>query len=618
MATPPRSWLCALGAGAWCLAHGQPTLAPGAAPPDPVLEQRRALERGDAQRQRAEQQQHERERDAERLLARPPAGATDPALLPTQERPCAAIERIAFAGVDGAPAPAALLHGLEQALAQVQAQAPGPAPDATDTATDPPLGRCLGAQGVRVLLQRAQNHLLQRGYLTSRVLAAAQDLSGGTLTLTLVAGHVGAIRAQPVPGAWRSASTAGLIAAFPTAPGQLLQLRDVEQGLDNLVRVPTSEARIEITPAASVPPGAPAFGYSDIVVHYQQHRPLRLAASLNNSGTRATGTRQGAITLQLDNPLTLNDLASLTWAHDLGGGQPLSAGQRGTSARSASYSLPWGHWTLGGAWSASRYHQSVAGLTQSYLYRGESALAELTVQRVLQRGARSKTSAGLTLWSRSSRNHIDDTEVEVQRRRTGGWGAQLRHRHYLGQASADIELAWRRGTGAFAARPAPEQAFGEGSARFALWTLAATLDLPFSLGAQRLRYSGAWRLQQQRTPLTPIERFAIGGMYSVRGFDGEATLLGGRGWLLRNDLALALGESGQHAYLGLDAGHVGGSGAQSLAGRSLVGTAIGLRGSGARWASGLSYDVFIGLPLHRPAGFGSARRHLGASLYWQF
>ncbi len=41
-------------------------------------------------------------------------------------------------------------------------------------------------------------------------------------------------------------------------------------------------------------------------------------------------------------------------------------------------------------------------------------------------------------------------------------------------------------------------------------------------------------------PLITQDRFSIGGRYTVRGFDGETTLIGERGWLLRNDLGLSL------------------------------------------------------------------------------
>lgn len=42
-----------------------------------------------------------------------------------------------------------------------------------------------------------------------------------------------------------------------------------------------------------------------------------------------------------------------------------------------------------------------------------------------------------------------------------GWEAALAHRAFIGQATLDLSLAYRRGTGAFAALHAFEEAFGE-------------------------------------------------------------------------------------------------------------------------------------------------------------
>jgi hemolysin activation/secretion protein len=44
---------------------------------------------------------------------------------------------------------------------------------------DPVKGRCVGAQGVQVVIDRLQNALVAQGYVTSRVLAPAQDLQPG-------------------------------------------------------------------------------------------------------------------------------------------------------------------------------------------------------------------------------------------------------------------------------------------------------------------------------------------------------------------------------------------------------------------------------------------------------
>ena len=94
-----------------------------------------------------------------------------------EEVPCFPIKSVVFAGASLA------LSELHQALA-------GPLRD------DPPEGRCLGAQSIRLLLDRAQNALIGQGYITSRVLALPQDIKGGELIFSIDPGRVGQVRQQ--------------------------------------------------------------------------------------------------------------------------------------------------------------------------------------------------------------------------------------------------------------------------------------------------------------------------------------------------------------------------------------------------------------------------------------
>jgi hemolysin activation/secretion protein len=61
-------------------------------------------------------------------------------------------------------------------------------------AATPALGRCLGSTGINTLVGAVQNALVERGYVTTRVLAAPQDLQGGDLHLKLVIGRIRVIR----------------------------------------------------------------------------------------------------------------------------------------------------------------------------------------------------------------------------------------------------------------------------------------------------------------------------------------------------------------------------------------------------------------------------------------
>lgn len=462
-------------------------------------------------------------------------------------------------------------------------------------------GHCLDVAGINLVINRVQAAILARGYITTRVLAGPQQLATGVLTLTLIPGRIRDIRyAQPAAERLHAAN------ALPIQVGDLLNLRDIEQGLENLKRVPTAEADIRIEPAAA---SDAAPGDSDLVIQWQQGNPYRLTLSVDDGGSKSTGLYQGSATLSYDHLFTLNDLFYFTHSQDLGGG---ADGERGSEGDSWHYSIPFGYWLLAYNGSKHRYHQAVAGASQTYSYSGKSETSELKLSRLVYRNAVRKLGLSLKGWQRSSNNFIDDTEIEVQRRRTAGWEAGANWREFIGSATLDVNLAYRRGTGARSAMPAPEEAFGEGRSRPRLYQADAQLDAPFALGGQKLRYGLAWRAQWNRGPLVPQDRFAIGSRYTVRGYNGENQLSAERGWLLRNELGWQL--AGQELYLGYDYGRVAGPSATLLLGQRLAGTTLGVRGRLGR----LAYDAFVSQPHGYPDYLRAARTTGGVSLNLQF
>lgn len=564
---------------------GLPVLAMAQAvsTPQPFVEQQRQQER-----ERALREQNERTFDQ-----RPQVAPTPPTQrISDSESPCFRIDRVLLLGEQS--------ESFQWAVADLS----GP------EGNDSPVGRCLGTAGVNVVLARAQQAAIARGYVTTRVLAAPQDLSTGTLTLSLVPGRIAAIRTTADSSSTLLGSSALLATAIPARPGDLLNLRDIEQGLENLKRAPTAEADIQIEPstAANAKPGD-----SDLVVKYVQSKKWRLTFSLDDSGTEATGRYQSGATLSLDNPFGLNDLFYVSANHSINNhvfGDPA----KGTEGQTVHYSLPYGYWLLAFTASNSQYHQSVAGLNQDYVYAGKSNNAEVKLSRLVYRDQQRKTTVAVKGWRRESRNFVDDTEVEVQHRVVGGVEFSLNHKEFIGDVTLEGTLAYKRGTGGFGSRAAPEEEFGEGTSRLKLYTADVSLNAPFKLGEQKLRYSGLIRAQWNRTPLTPQDRFAIGGRYTVRGFDGETSLLGERGWLLRNDIGWAMGQSGAELYAGMDYGHVGGRSTVDLLGRSLAGAVIGVRG---QWTK-LSYDFFVGAPINKPEGYRTAKVTLGFNLNASF
>ena len=528
--------------------------------------------------------QQERERELrERQEARPDvrlerAPSKGFERLPQDETPCFPIQRIELTG-----------DTAKQFRWALQA---------ADPVEDPATGRCLGTAGINIVLKRMQNAIIKRGFVTTRVLAPPQDIKAGVLVLTLVPGRIGEVRLAD-----GSDDRAKVWNALPARPGDLLNLRDIEQALENFKRVPTVEADLQIAPAEGddAQPGE-----SDLLARWVQSRRFRVNVSLDDSGSQATGKLQAAATLSLDHLLAWNDLFYVNFGHDA-----FNRDGQGTRSWTAHYDVPAGYWLFGATASGYEYQQTVPGASQSYVYSGSSQNAELRVARLLYRDATRKTGVYGRGWWRKSDNFIDDTEIFVQRRRMAGWEMGFTHKQFFGPVTVDANVAIRHGTGAFDALHAPEELFDEGTARGKLITADAQLTVPFQVGTQSLRYTGSWRGQWNRTPLVPQDRFAIGGRYTVRGFDGEVSLSGESGWLWRNDLGLALG-GGQEFYVGADVGHVRGPSTAQQLGDRLAGAVIGLRG-GHR---GLYWDVFVGAPIEQPDDFPTAYTTAGFSLSW--
>ena len=510
-----------------------------------------------------------------------PPSSSKGSLLEKRETPCFLIRKIALNGE--------LADDFQWALRSA------------DPKHDPATGQCLGAQGINLTMKRIQNAIIERGFVTTRVLAPPQDLNSGVLQLTLIPGRIHSIRF-----AEGTSTRANAWNAVPASAGDLLNLRDLEQALENFKRVPTAEADIQIAAAQGMDAKP---GDSDLVIAWKQALPVRLSVSVDDSGTDATGKYLGSTSVSLDNLLSLNDLFYASFNHDLGGGD---SGSRGSKGHTLHYSVPYGYWLFGITSSEYDYHQTVAGANQTYQYTGESKNNEISASRLLYRDAVRKTTLKLSGWTRTSQNYIDDTEIEIQRRRMAGWALGLSHREFIGTATLDLGASYRRGTGARNAIAAPEEAFDEGTSRSQIINADAQFSVPFNLAKQRLRYTAAWRAQWNRTALVPQDRFSIGGRYSVRGFDGENILSADRGWLVRNDLGLALGNTGQETYLGVDYGKVGGPSSRYLIGDHLAGYVVGLRGGYRQ----VSYDVFVGQPISKPKGFETANTTAGFSLTW--
>ena len=462
-------------------------------------------------------------------------------------------------------------------------------------------GQCVGKQGLEVIEQAINGALIERGYVTSRVLIPKQNLAGGTLTLKVLAGRIGAVRnASEDNIGWAKM-------ALLVAPGDLLNQRDLDQALETIRRLPgQAQASFDIVPGAQP-------GESDIVLKPGTDKRWHATLSADNTGQKSTGKYQMSGSLVLDSPLHMYDQLSISASSNTDRG----ASTQGTRSFSVNWSVPVGYATLFVGASRSRYNQTVAGFEEPIVYSGQSSEVNAGVSGVLHRDAASRTAAQFKLFRKINRNYLDDTEIAVQRRDVVGYEASLSHRRYFGPVAFDGGVAWRETLPDHSNVPGVVLGDPSYGGRSQIETANANLYWPFRLANQVFEFNSNWAIQHARTRVLPSDYFTIGNRFSVRGFDGQYTLAAEDGWYWRNELAWRV--ASQAIYAGIDMGKVHGPSAQYLIGDKLIGAVIGMRG---RVPSGpyvaFNYDLSFGWPLSKPEGFRSERPAVMAQVGMEF
>lgn len=381
----------------------------------------------------------------------------------------------------------------------------------------PYLRRCVGVQGLSDIASRLDRALRDAGYATTRVALPPQSLEAGQLQLNVQAGRVDSIRmvdASGKPrdpdqrwGTWRN--------AFPVSAGDILNVRDLEQGVENMNRLPGQNVSTRLEP------GEDANG-SVVVIERKGGAfsdRLRGGVTLDNAGSPSLGRAQLSASLALDNPAGLNDIVSASLSTNAK--QPASTSR--SQSLSVSYSVPWGYNLLSLNASHSRFAQYVQGTTVRFLSSGQSDSAGIRAQRTVWRGASARLDAYAALSTRQSQSYLDDVEIIVQRRHTSNLETGISWRQLLESATVDADLAYRRGVPWRDAQDdLASAATGGLTLRPRIWLFNASVTGDMKLGGRPVQYNAALRMQQTSDATLSLDQFAIGGRSSVRGFDGGA------------------------------------------------------------------------------------------------
>ncbi|WP_375645207.1 ShlB/FhaC/HecB family hemolysin secretion/activation protein, partial [Bartonella sp. MR100HLJHH] len=222
--------------------------------------------------------------------------------------------------------------------------------------------------------------------------------------------------------------------AFPNLIGKPTNLRQIEQGLDQINRLFSRQATINLGAGSNS-------GGSILDVHIEKQKPWLITLSSDNLGAKATGLYQTRLSLSFDDLLGINDQWSFSYQRSMDDGPYHFSHKRPNSdTLTGSFSLPYGTWTTGfdGTWS--QYHSSVKGIFSDIMTAGKSLSLTPWISRVIDRDQEGKTWVTGRLTWKYSDNFIMGSRVDVSSRKLAIATFELDHsRKWLGgELSAHI------------------------------------------------------------------------------------------------------------------------------------------------------------------------------------
>ena len=485
-----------------------------------------------------------------------------------------------------------------------------------DALITPFLNRCLTANDIDKLRVTIDRYYIEKGWILSRsYLLPNQNIKSGKLIFQVLEGHLDNIKLNKNTLSDRMQ----ISMAFPHMIGEVLYIRDIEQGLEQMNRLASNKAKMDIVPVKDKP------GYGQINITTKQENPYRLNLGLDNLGSESTGELQGKLTADMDNLFSINDNLMIAASQYMGSDTNI----RNSKSLTLNFSFPLGYWTVNANNSHSSYLSTVSdNIGADFNLSGNSDTSKLKLSRVAHRDKESKTNFGLELATKANNSYLQDVRLDSSSRKLTVFTINIDHVIRKTGIIWSYSLDYARGLDLLdAEEDGPVRSDDVPRAQFEKigWNISA--NLPIKTFGKKWRYRGNLIGQYAIDPLFGTEQISLGDSYSVRGFR-NSPVSGDTGTFIKNDFSWNSDAKkgvlkGLSVIYGIDAGYVqaknGNISNSGEASAFLVGAALGVT-QNLNWAKHqqLYWSATLAAPLVAPDYVVKDDYVIYANLNWKF
>jgi hemolysin activation/secretion protein len=395
------------------------------------------------------------------------------------------------------------------------------------------LDKCIFNDQIGNLINGTVNHYIGDGYSNARGYFRGYDDGAKTLIIFISEGIISELKLNdidPKTGSKISNNISNsfldksqIFFAFPTKKGDIFNIDDVQQGLFQMNRLRSNNAKAESI--AGEDPGT-----SNVTVNNQKSsNSLELSVNYDNSGSKSTGLYNTTYAINKDNLLYMNDNISLSQVKS-----------DRSETNMFNISIPIGYYTFIYSDTSNNYNSYSGGFASS----GTSSNHDLSINRLLFRGKINEFNLNSNLNLRNlDRKIAGVTDIRSQRLSTGRFGVSYTGR-FKNNLTIFSTITYSKGIKLHSAiddKKDFSSALSQDSPRSQFNKVSYNLNL-YKRFRKYFNYSVQLNGQHSPDSLYSSELLYIGGgKYSVRGLQ-YAGISGSKGAYVRNDLSVNIGQ----------------------------------------------------------------------------
>ena len=396
--------------------------------------------------------------------------------------------------------------------------------------------QCLNPKHIENILKTVNNYYIEKGYITSKAYLKNQNLSTKTLHIYILEGKIDTIYINGEKGVES-------ITAFPNLEEDILNLRDIEMGLEQINRLYRNQAKLKLQASDKE-------GYSNINITNQEDKAIYGTASTGTNGLQTTGKETGSIQLNLENPIGLN--SKITFGLNGALKQSKEKKSRGVSLN---YSIPYGYFLFSAGYRQFLYRSTIYGEKDNYISSGESTNYNYNIDYTLYRDSDTILKASSNLNIGQNLNFIANELIKISSTKLTTGSIGLSASHNLENTSINLNLTMHKGLDLFD----PVINSNDKNYEFTKYTSILSLNSNFTLYDIPLNINSTLSGQYSNDRLYSQELFSMGGFYTIRGFNytgyyGEIGVYAHNDLTYKTSLSLFGKDINISPYIGLDFG----------------------------------------------------------------